>query len=161
ASGAQLDQFYVMPVCSPTRAALMTGRYPMRQGLQGGVINPWDHYGLPLEERTLAQALKARGYQTAIDGKWHLGEFERAYLPIERGFDRQYGCYNGEIDYFTHKYLGGLDWHRDEQADWEDGYSTSLITREALRTLREVDRTRPFFLYVPFNAPHTPLEAPA
>src|SRR5437588_820494 len=87
ASGAKLEQFYVMPVCSPTRTCLMTGRYPMRVGLQTGVVRPWAKYGLPLDERTLAQALKEAGYTTAITGKWHLGHFEPAYLPTRRGFD--------------------------------------------------------------------------
>src|SRR6478672_7603297 len=75
AAGARLDAFYVQPVCSPTRAALMTGRYPMRHGLQVGVVRPWAQYGLPLDERTLPQALKDAGYTTAIVGKLHLGHF--------------------------------------------------------------------------------------
>src|ERR1700746_4059612 len=94
ASGAKLSFFYVQAVCSPTRAALMTGRYPMRHGLQVGVVRPWAQYGLPLEERTLPQALKDAGYFTAICGKWHLGHFQRAYLPTSRGFVHQYGHYN-------------------------------------------------------------------
>src|SRR5947209_7885086 len=81
AAGARLEQFYVQPVCSPTRAALMTGRYPMRHGLQVGVVRPWAQYGLPLDERTLPQALKSAGYETAICGKWHLGPVRREYLP--------------------------------------------------------------------------------
>src|SRR5262245_424341 len=81
AAGTKLDAFYVQPVCSPTRAALLTGRYPMRHGLQVGVIRPWAQYGLPLEERTLAQALREAGYATAVVGKWHLGHFAPAYLP--------------------------------------------------------------------------------
>src|SRR5687767_2654195 len=113
-SGARLEQFYVQPVCSPTRAALLTGRYPMRHGLQVGVVRPWAQHGLPLEERTLAQALRETGYTTAIFGKWHLGHFKPEYLPTRRGFDRQYGCYNGAIDYFTHLRDGGFDWHRDD-----------------------------------------------
>src|SRR5688500_16277859 len=108
AAGAKLEQFYVQPVCSPTRAALMTGRYPMRYGLQVGVVRPWAQYGLPLDERTLATALKEAGYETAICGKWHLGHLAPEYLPTHRGFDHQYGHYNGAIDYFKHERDGGL-----------------------------------------------------
>jgi arylsulfatase A-like enzyme len=160
AAGARLEQFYVMPVCSPTRACLMTGRYPMRYGLQTGVVRPWAQYGLPLEERTLAQALKSAGYRTAITGKWHLGHFDPAYLPTRRGFDHQYGHYNGAIDYYTHQRDGGLDWHRNDRALREEGYSTNLIAQEAVKLIDEHKTTQPLFLYVPFNAPHTPLQAP-
>src|SRR5580765_2589913 len=79
--GAKLENFYVQPVCSPTRSSLMTGRYPMRYGLQVGVIRPWADYGLPLEERTLPQALHEAGYTTAMCGKWHLGSIEKSYWP--------------------------------------------------------------------------------
>jgi arylsulfatase A-like enzyme len=160
ASGAKLERFYVQPVCSPTRAALMTGRYPMRYGLQVGVVRPWAQYGLPLEERTLAQALKDAGYETAICGKWHLGHFQRAYLPTQRGFDHQYGHYNGALDYFTHQRDGGLDWHRDDKALREEGYTTKLIAQEAVRRIRERDTAKPLFLYVPFNAVHAPHQVP-
>jgi arylsulfatase A-like enzyme len=158
ASGARLDQFYVQPLCSPTRAALMTGRYPMRYGLQVGVVRPWADYGLPLNERTLPQALKEAGYATAIIGKWHLGHVERAYLPTRRGFDVQYGNYNGALDYFTHQRDGGHDWHRNDRASHDEGYSTHLIAREAVRFIRT--SKQPFFLYVPFNAVHAPLMSP-
>ncbi len=160
ASGARLEQFYVQPVCSPTRAALMTGRYPMRYGLQVGVVRPWAQYGLPLEERTLAQALKDAGYETAICGKWHLGHVQRAYLPTRRGFDHQYGHYNGALDYFTHRRDGGLDWHRDDKALREEGYTTKLIAQEAARLIRGRDTAKPLFLYVPFNAVHAPHQVP-
>lgn len=160
ASGARLEQFYVQPVCSPTRAALMTGRYPMRHGLQVGVVRPWAEYGLPLEERTLAQALKEAGYETAVCGKWHLGHFERNYLPTRRGFDHQYGHYNGAIDYFTHQRDGGHDWHRNDQACYDHGYSTFLLADEAARVIREHDTARPLFLYLPFNAVHSPHQVP-
>ncbi len=160
ASGVKLEQFYVQPVCSPTRAALMTGRYPMRYGLQVAVVRPWAQYGLPLEERTLAQALKEAGYETAITGKWHLGHFRPEYLPTRRGFDHQYGHYNGAIDYFTHIRDGGFDWHRDDKVSRDEGYSTVLIGDEAVRRIEKHDAARPLFLYVPFNAPHTPLQAP-
>ena len=121
ASGARLEQFYVQPVCSPTRGALLTGRYPFRLGLQIGVVRPWAQYGLPLEERTLAQALKSAGYETAICGKWHLGHFQSDYLPTHRGFEHQYGHYNGAIDYFTHQRDGGHDWHRNDRASRDRG----------------------------------------
>lgn len=160
AAGAKLEQFYVMPVCSPTRAALMTGRYPMRQGLQTGVIRPWADYGLPLEERTLPQALQQAGYTTAITGKWHLGAHDRAYLPTRRGFDHQYGHYCGAIDYFAHTRDGGFDWHRDDQVCREEGYSTVLLATEAVRLIRQQPKDTPFFLYVPFNAVHAPHQVP-
>ena len=160
AAGARLEQFYVQPVCSPTRASLMTGRYPMRYGLQVGVIRPWEDRGLPLEEQVLPQALKAAGYTTAIVGKWHLGNFERAYLPTSRGFEHQYGHYCGAIDYFTHERDGGFDWHRDDRVCRDEGYSTHLIAREAERLLREQPSGKPFFLYVPFNAVHAPHQVP-
>lgn len=159
-SGARLDQFYVQPVCSPTRAALMTGRYPLRHGLQVGVVRPWAQYGLPLEERTLPQALREAGYQTAIVGKWHLGHFQPDYLPTRRGFDHQYGHYNGALDYFKHDRDGGFDWHRDDRECRDEGYSTHLIAREAVRIVKERDRNKPLFLYVPFNAVHAPHQVP-
>ena len=108
-TGIRLEQFYVQPVCSPTRSSLMTGRYPMRYGLQVGVVRPWAQHGLPLAERTLAQALQEAGYTTAICGKWHLGHLNSKYLPTSRGFDHQYGHYNGALDYFTHIRDKGLD----------------------------------------------------
>jgi arylsulfatase A-like enzyme len=160
AAGARLEAFYVQPVCSPTRASLMTGRYPMRYGLQVGVIRPWEKRGLSLEERVLPRALKEAGYTTAIVGKWHLGCYERAYLPTARGFDHQYGHYSGALDYFTHERDGGFDWHRDDRVCRDEGYSTHLVAREATRLLREQSPEKPFFLYVPFNAVHAPHQVP-
>ena len=157
--GVQLDQFYVQPVCSPTRGALMTGRYPMRLGLQCGVVRPWASHGLPLDEQTLPSALRQVGYTTAIVGKWHLGHFQEDYLPLQRGFDHQYGHYNGALDYFTHDRDGGHDWHRDGEPVHETGYTTDLMGREAVRIIERQDPDKPLFLYVPFNAPHTPLQA--
>ncbi len=107
--GAVLKSFYVQPVCSPTRAALMTGRYATHTGVYN-VVRPGAPWGLPLAERILPQALKEAGYSTAICGKWHLGEFESAYQPTKRGFDRQYGHMFGALDYFTHVRDGKQDW---------------------------------------------------
>jgi arylsulfatase A-like enzyme len=160
AAGTKLDAFYVQPVCSPTRAALMTGRYPMRHGLQVGVVRPWAKYGLPLEERTLAQALQEAGYTTAVVGKWHLGHFALDYLPTRRGFDHQYGHYNGALDYFTHIRDGGFDWHKDDTICRDEGYSTHLIARDAARFVAANTEKKPFFLYVPFNAVHAPHQVP-
>jgi arylsulfatase A-like enzyme len=159
-AGAILDAFYVQPLCSPTRAALLTGRYPMRHGLQVGVVRPWAQFGLPLEERTLAERLKNAGYATAIIGKWHLGHFRPEYLPTRRGFDHQYGHYNGSIDYFTHERDGGFDWHKDDNVSRDEGYSTQLLGEAAAKFITETAGQRPFFLYVPFNAVHAPHQAP-
>lgn len=160
AQGARLEQFYVQPVCTPTRAAFLTGRYPIRHGLQTGVVRPWAQYGLPLDEQTLPEGLRSAGYATAIVGKWHLGHFEPTYLPTQRGFDHQYGHYNGAIDYYSHTRDGGLDWHKDDSVLREDGYSTNLIAKEASRLIGEYANKKPLFLYVPFNAVHSPHQAP-
>ena len=157
--GTILDSLYVQPVCSPTRAALMTGRYATHTGVYT-IVRPHATWGLPLGERTLANALKDAGYETALTGKWHLGEFERAYLPTARGFDHQYGHYFGMIDYFTHLRGKDHDWHRNDQEVKEEGYSTHLITREACKIIEGRDKSKAMFLYVPFNGVHSPLEVP-
>jgi arylsulfatase A-like enzyme len=159
-AGTILDAHYVQPVCSPTRAALMTGRYPMRHGLQVGVVRPWAQYGLPLEERTLPQALRHAGYATGIVGKWHLGHFQRDYLPTQRGFDFQYGHYNGALDYYTHERDGGFDWHKNDAVNRDEGYTTHLLAKAAAGFVAEHAGKKPFFLYVPFNAVHAPHQVP-
>ncbi len=157
--GTILKSFYVQPVCSPTRSALMTGRYPSRTGVYS-VVRPHAPWGLKLEEQTLAQALRSVGYETAISGKWHLGEFEPAYRPTQRGFDHQYGLWFGMIDYFTHLRGDVLDWHRDDQPSKDEGYSTHLIAKEACRMIRDKNPDKPLFLYLPFNAVHGPHQVP-
>lgn len=157
--GAILKSFYVQPVCSPTRAALMTGRYAVRTGVYT-VVRPNAPWGLKLEERTLAQSLRDAGYETAITGKWHLGEFAPGYRPTRRGFDHQYGLWFGMIDYFTHQRDGRLDWHRDDQPCTDAGYSTHLLATEACRLIRDKHPDKPLFLYLPFNAVHGPFQVP-
>ncbi len=157
--GANLKSFYVQPVCSPTRSALMTGRYPSSTGVYS-VVKPRTPWGLKLEEQTLPQMLRSAGYETAISGKWHLGEFQPAYRPTQRGFDHQYGHWFGAIDYNTHLREGVLDWHRNDQPCKDEGYSTHLIAKEACRMIREKNPDKPLFLYLPFNAVHGPFQVP-
>ena len=160
AKGVKLDQFYAEPMCTPTRAALMTGRYPMRYGLQTAVIPQGHTYGLATDEWLLPQALKDAGYETAIIGKWHLGHADQKFWPRQRGFDYQYGPLIGEIDYFTHKVDGRVDWYRDNQVVEEKGYSTTLLGDDAVRLIEQHDPATPLFLYLAFNAVHTPYQAP-
>jgi arylsulfatase A-like enzyme len=157
--GAVLKSYYVQPVCSPTRSALMTGRYATHTGVYN-VVRPGAPWGLPLAERLLPQALKEVGYTTAITGKWHLGEFQSDYTPTRRGFDHQYGHYFGALDYFTHDRDGKTDWYRNDKPLAEEGYTTHLVAKEATRLIREQATDKPLFLYVPFNGIHSPHQVP-
>ncbi len=156
--GVELDRYYVFPLCSPTRAALLTGRSPIRLGIDSPV---GPNGGLPLDEHLLPETLREAGYQTHLAGKWHLGIERVASHPHRRGFDSAYGHLGAAVDYYTHIWLGGLDWHRDGEAVREAGYATDLITSEAVTRILGRDKSKPMFLYVAFNAPHTPLQAPS
>ncbi len=158
-AGAVLEHHYVQPVCSPTRSTLLTGRYPTRTGVYS-VVTPHAAWGLPLAERTLADALKQAGYSTEIVGKWHLGEFKPEYLPLARGFEHHYGHYFGALDYYTHERDGELDWYRDGKAVKEEGYTTHLLRDEACRVIARQPKDKPLFLYVPFNGVHGPFQVP-
>ena len=158
-SGAIIDSHYVQPVCSPTRSTLMTGRYPTHTGVYT-IVSPGAGWGLPLAERTLADALRSAGYRTALTGKWHLGEFEKAYQPNARGFDHQYGHFFGMLDYFTHERMNKLDWYRNGVPLKEEGYTTHLIAKEACKVITTGDSSKPLFLYVPFNGVHSPFQVP-
>ena len=158
--GVRLESFYGMPVCTPSRAELMTGRYAMRYGLETLVIFPSHTYGLPTDERTLPQALKDVGYDTAMVGKWHLGHADQKYWPQNRGFDHFYGNLVGEVDYFTKERGGIVDWQRDGKFLKEDGYYTDLIGSEAVSIIDHHDTSKPLFLYVASLAPHAPYQAP-
>jgi len=160
AGGAKFTQFYVQPMCTPTRAALLTGRYPFRYGLQTIVIPTAAGYGLDTTEWLMPQCLKEAGYNTAIIGKWHLGHADKKYWPKQRGFDYQYGAMIGELDYFTHSEHGVLDWFRDNKPVREKGYTTQLLGSDAVKYINEQGANKPFYLYLTFNAPHTPYQAP-
>lgn len=157
--GVKLTQFYVQPVCSPTRACFMTGRYAWKNGME---VRPTaqSRHGMLLDERTLAEALREAGYETWMVGKWHLGEWQRPHLPLQRGFDHHYGHYSALIDSFTHMRGPVLDWHRNGRPVIEEGYSTFLLAAEASTLIESHDGRSPFFLFLPFNAVHGPHQAP-
>jgi arylsulfatase A-like enzyme len=145
-------------VCSPTRCALMTGRYQQRAGIAGLVRGD---NGMSPDEFTIAEAMKSSGYVTGMFGKWHLGEQPR-FNPIKQGFDEYKGSLGGRIDYFTHQAAGSphhLDWWKGVDSLEEKGYSTTLIADHSIDFIQRC-KTKPFFLYVAFNAPHTPLQSP-
>jgi len=163
--GVALDNFYVYAVCSPTRAALMTGRPPTRNGI-AGPLQYRSGKGLPPGTVTLAELLRRRGYDTCITGKWHLG-MEPEFIPNNFGFRHSYGYVGPWIDSYTHDTTDFREsmesirqWHRNgEFVDEAGEHVTDLITREALRFIHDIrDRTKPFFLYVPYSAPHVPCQ---
>jgi arylsulfatase A-like enzyme len=147
-------------MCTPTRAALMTGRYPFRYGLQTAVIPGTAGYGLDTNEFLMPQCLKGAGYTTAIIGKWHLGHADMKYWPRQRGFDYAYGATIGELDYYTHGDAGVLDWFRNNKPVKEKGYTTQLIGGDVVKYVDAQSADKPFYLYLTFNAPHTPYQAP-
>jgi arylsulfatase A-like enzyme len=152
-----LEQFYVAPMCSPTRAALLTGRYWSRFG----VTVATNDQVLPFGTVTLASALRSAGYETAMTGKWHLGS-KLEWGPLKFGFDHSYGSLAGGVGPYNHCYKKGpfsQTWHRDDRLIEEQGHVTDLITQEAIRWIESRSK-RPFFLYVPFTAPHIPIDEP-
>jgi arylsulfatase B len=158
--GIILNRFYSAPVCSPTRAGLLTGKYPDRFNLRNYVFMPTLLGGIPPDEVFIPEMLETAGYkERAAFGKWHLGHSNYKFHPINQGFTSFYGHYNGAIDYFTHKRDGELDWHRDNTPCMDEGYSTDLIEKEAIRFIKDADTDSPFFAYVAFNATHSPMQA--
>jgi arylsulfatase A-like enzyme len=154
----RLEAHYVHPVCSPTRTALMTGRYASRFG----VTSPQNQRALPWKTVTLASILKSAGYETAITGKWHLGSKPHEG-PQKFGFDHGYGSLAGGCGPLDHRYKEGEfthTWHRNGELINEEGHVTDLITREAVLWLEERGDDKPFFLYVPFTAIHVPILEP-
>lgn len=150
-------------VCSPTRAALLTGRYQQRAGIPGVVVADTKRAvhedGLQSSETTFAGLLKSNGYATGIFGKWHVGYYPR-YNPVRHGFDIFRGYVSGNVDFFSHvDQAGTYDWWHDDKTATEPGYVTHLINKHAVRFIEE-NKGRPFCLYVPHEAPHSPYQGP-
>ncbi|MEZ5401712.1 MAG: sulfatase-like hydrolase/transferase [Bryobacteraceae bacterium] len=170
AEGVRFTDFTVSwPACTPSRSSILTGRYPQRNGLydmirnnevnwkfqydeEGYAVSPEMTIGMDVREVTLGQVMKSAGYATGAVGKWDGGRARR-FLPLQRGFDYYYGFANTGIDYYTHERYGVASMFRGNDRIREEGHATDLFKREALRFLEE-NRSRPFFLYLPFNAPH-------
>ncbi|ESO82996.1 hypothetical protein LOTGIDRAFT_197818 [Lottia gigantea] len=160
--GVKLENYYVQPICSPTRSQLLSGRYQIHTGLQHDIIWACQPNGLPLEDPTIADKLREAGYATHAVGKWHLGFYKDEYLPINRGFDSYFGYLTGAEDYYNHtrcsslihKGYCGIDMTNGKTPDTtETGkYSTHLFTNRAIDI--------PLFLYLPYQAVHNPLQVP-
>jgi arylsulfatase A-like enzyme len=158
-SGMELRQHYVAPVCSPTRAGLLTGRYWSRFG----VTTPTNELALPIKTVTVASVLQKAGYTTCITGKWHLGS-ETRWGPNHFGFDHSYGSLAGGVTPWSHFYKKGIHsvtWHRNEELITETGHVTDLVTNEAVQWIEKQKKDQPFFLYVPFTAVHLPIRESA
>jgi arylsulfatase A-like enzyme len=158
AGGLQLTDFHSNgAVCSPTRAALLTGRYQQRCGIESAIGFVGDH-GMPLVEQTLAELLAPAGYVSGVFGKWHLGHVD-TFGPNDQGFDVSW-CSNNSPDYHTHiSRVGKPDWFHNHKPVQEPGYLTDLVTRHTVQFLRD-HRQQPFFAYVSHLAVHFPFQGP-
>ncbi|XP_050430789.1 arylsulfatase B-like [Adelges cooleyi] len=174
--GITLNNMYTQPVCTPSRVALMTGKYPIKLGMQGPPTYGAEPNGLPLTEKLLPAYLKGLGYSTKAVGKWHLGYYRKAYTPTRRGFESHMGYYTGYVSYYdyilqdVYKDYGefsGFDLRRNDTLAWDlvGKYATDVFTDEAVRLIKEQPASKPLFLYLAHVAVHTgnygkPLEAP-
>jgi len=161
-SGVRFTQFYAAaPVCSPSRAAVLTGRVPQRAGVPGNVPSQPGGSGMPVEQVTIAEMMKAGGYKTAHIGKWHLG-YSKPIMPNGQGFDFSFGHMGGCIDNFSHFfYWNGPNRHdlwRNGQEIWADGqFFPEMMVKEASELI-EKNKQQPFFMYWAINVPHYPLQ---
>ena len=153
--GVVLNHSYAYPICSPTRAALMTGLNPLDFGIDGPMEND---AMLPQELTIMPELFRDAGYKTWLVGKWHLGMGKKSAMPHNRGFDDFYGFLGGFVDYYTHVYFGGLDWQHNGKSLREEGHATDLLAEKAVEKIQEYDGSAPFFMYLSLNAPHTPLQ---
>ena len=156
--GLQLKQHYVAPVCTPTRAGVLTGRLWSRFG----VFSVVQSRCLPWETETLPRALKRVGYDSALIGKWHLGS-QRDWGPQHYGFDHSYGSFAGGVGPYSHRYKRGNyseTWHRNGNLVEEEGHVTDLLAAEAVSWIESRGKA-PFFLYLPMTAVHLPIKEPA
>ncbi len=160
--GIRLERFYSMPICTPTRSALMTSRDPIKLGMAYAGLQPWVTGGVAPEEHFMAESFRDAGYDTAMIGKWHLGRDHEALMPHNRGFNHFIGHLNTQVDYFTHAATGGHDLQENGTSVTRKGqYATDIHGDEAVKYIKAGrDKTKPFFLYVPFLAPHSPMQAP-
>ena len=164
--GVRFTQFYAAaPICSPSRASLLTGRYPQRAGLVGNAPGTFGiPGGMPTGQVTMAESFKLAGYSTAHIGKWHLG-YALPEMPNRQGFDYSFGFMGGCIDNYSHFYYwGGPNKHdlwKNEKEIWEDGrYFPDMIANEVTGYL-DANRNKPFFIYWALNTPHYPLQGTA
>ena len=159
--GVRLTDFYVAaPLCAPTRVSILTGKTPQRTSLARNPKYTDNEDGLSPSEITIAEVLRGAGYHTGLVGKWHLG-YAPKFRPRRQGFDEYFGFLSGWADYFQHTYRQGTKWmfRNDEPYDEPGVYMTDLLTREAISFINR-NASKPFFLYLPYNAPHGPIQAP-